>query len=154
MAKKLNNMHEKLMKMREAVKRTDFYSFEELMAVVDKKAKYHRVLPLYCFYEKVATLTLVNLDDIADTVKFQIPAELVSLRQTKEYLYKMAFDLQETKESITPREYLLLLERMKALNVEEKDILERYKLKSLADVTPDVYKSCMRVFDKMTKKEA
>lgn len=145
-----DNIHLKLFKMREAVKKEHFTTFEELAAVIDKKAKYHRVLPLYCFYDNVAALTLVNVDDVTDVIKFQMPAN--NFKEQKQYLYMMAFDINELKEMITPRQYIELTERMKALGVKEKEVLERYNVKSLVDMTVESYKRCMSVMDKLEKK--
>lgn len=147
-----DNIYVKLSKIRESVNKEQFNSFGELMTVINKVTKRYKVLPLYCFYENVATLTLVNMDDIMDTMAFKIPVELVNVKNVKQYLYKMAFNVEDFEESITPKQYIALMEKMKEVNVTEKEILERYNLKSLADITLDIYKRCMTVLDKMKNK--
>lgn len=147
-----DNIYTKLSKMRTAVNKEQFNSFSELMTVINTVTKRYKVLPLYSFYDNVATLNLVNMDDILDSLKFEIPVELVSIKNVKQYLYKMAFDVEDFEESITPKQYIALIEKMKEVNVTEKEILERYNIKSLADVTPDIYKRCMSALDKTSKK--
>lgn len=146
-----NSLYLKLQKMREAIKKEQFNSFHEFMEVVNRKAKYYKVLPLYCFYDKMATLSIVDIENINLVIKFQIPVELVSVKDAKQCLYKMAFDVENIEESITPKQFIALMEKMKEVNVTEKEILERYKINSLADITPDIYKRCISVLDKMQK---
>lgn len=144
------NIYEKLLKMRESIKKQKFSSFDEFLKVVDKQAKKYRVLPLYCFYDKVATLSIVDLDSITMVLKFQIPVELVGLQNVRAYLYKMAFEINEP-DGITLEQYLKLQERIKELKVDESEILERYHIESLAAMTTDIYRRCMNVLDKMSK---
>lgn len=146
-----NNIYLKLRKIREAVKKEQFNSFSEFVEVVNRKAKYYKVLPLYCFYGDVATLSIVDIENINLVLKFQIPVALVGVQSAKQQLYKMAFDVENIEESITPKQYIALLEKMGKHNVTEKEILERYKIKSMADMTPDIYKRCMSALDKMQK---
>lgn len=145
-----NNLYVKLQKIREAISKESFNSFSEFKSVVNKLLKKHNVLPLYCIYDNVATLSLVDIDNITLVIKFQIPVG--NVKTAKEQLYKMAFDVDEIEESITPKQYIALMEKMKECGVSEKEILERYKIKSLADVTTDIYKRCMSALDK-TKKD-
>lgn len=144
-----NSLYLKMQKMREAISKERFNSFPEFLEVVNRKAKYYKVLPLYCFYDRVATLTIVDMDNINLVLKFQIPVDLVSVKNAKQCLYKMAFDVEDIEEAITPKQYIALLEKMKERNVQENEILQRYKIKSLADITPEIYKRCMSVLDKM-----
>ena len=145
-----NNLYVKLQNIRESIGKKSFNSFSEFKSEVNKQTKKYNVLPLYCIYDNVATLSLVDIDNISLVIKFQIPAE--NVKTAKEKLYKMAFDIDEIEESITPKQYIALMEKMKECGVSEKEILERYKIKSLADVTTDIYKRCMSALDK-TKKD-
>lgn len=151
------NIFEKLSKMRAAINKEHFSSFDELLNVISSKSKYYRLLPLYCFYENVATLTIVNLDDVKEQIKFQIPVELVGFNNAREYLYHMAFELNEYELTpdqmiITAEQYMTLLERMKEKKVTEEEILERYKIEKLTTMTLSVYLRCMTVLDKMKNK--
>ena len=148
-----NSLYMKLQKMREAVKKERFNSFAEFLDVVNRKAKYHKILPLYCFYGDMATLSIVDLEDINLVIKFQVPTALIGVKDAKQYLYKMAFDVENIEESISPKQYIALMEKIKELNVTEEEILERYKLKSLADITPDIYKRCMDALGKTSKRQ-
>lgn len=148
-----SNIYAKMAKIREAIKKEQFNSFPELLEVVNKKAKTYKVLPLYCFYDKLATLSIVDMDEITMVIKFQIPIELVGVQNAKQHLYKMAFDIEGLDECITAKQYVELLERMKQHKVTEKEILERYRLQSLADMTPDIYQRCMSVLDKMSNRQ-
>ena len=148
-----SNIYEKMAKMREAIKKEQFSSFPELLKIIDKKAKYYKVLPLYCFYDKLATLSIVDMDEITMVIKFQIPVELVGLQNVKQHLYKMAFDIEGLDECITAKQYVELLDRMKQHKVTEKEILERYRLQSLADMTVAIYQRCMSVLDKMSNRQ-
>lgn len=145
-----NNLYVKLQNIRESIGKKSFNSFSEFKSEVNKQTKKYNVLPLYCIYDNVATLSLVDIDNISLVIKFQIPAE--NVKTAKEKLYKMAFDVDEIEESITPKQYIALMEKMKECGVSEKEILERYKIKSLADITTDIYKRCMSALDK-TKKD-
>ena len=68
-----NSLYVKLQKMREAIKKEEFNSFPEFLEAVNRKAKHYKVLPLYCFYGDMATLSIVDIEDISLVIKFQIP---------------------------------------------------------------------------------
>ena len=148
-----NSLYVKLQKMREAIKKEEFNSFPEFLEVVNRKAKHYKVLPLYCFYGDMATLSIVDIEDISLVIKFQIPVELIGLQSAKQYLYKMAFDVENVEESITPKQFIALMEKMKEVNVTEKEIMERYKLKSLADMTPEIYNRCMTALKRLNNRQ-
>lgn len=145
------NIHRKLQNMRAALKEIPFSSFSELVDIVGKKAKDYKLLPLYSFLDGMATLTVIDMDDINTRVTFKIPADLVTLKNAKEHLYNMAFDLEQNGEPITPHQYVALCNAMKEKNVAEKDILERYSIKSLPDMTQEIYKRCMSALNQTKK---
>lgn len=149
------DIYEKLQKIRDAlskeVKEEKFKSFEVLRSRVDRKTKYHKVLPLYSFYDHVATLKLVDLDDIKSTIEFSVPVDLIGVRNAKQYLYQMAFHADIEKSTLTVKEYMTLFKEMETHNVTEKEILERYEIDSMANMTQEIYRRCMSVFKQMTK---
>lgn len=146
-----NNIYNKLVKMRESVSKESYRNFDELLAVINRKAKYHKVLPLYCFYDKVATLTILDLECTTTCIKFQIPVELVGMENVKQYLYRMAFDINSVENYITYQQISHLHIRMKEVGVKPEKILERYSIKTIMEMTPDVYKRCMEALDKTEK---
>ena len=146
-----NNIYNKLLNMRIALQKETVKDFDELMALITVKAKYYKVLPLYCLYDNEATLTLVDIEDIHSVIKFTASTDKIGVNHIKQYLYKMAFEVDGTREYISPKQYIELTERIKQLNISEKEILERYQLTSLTDMTIDIYKRCTAVFDKMAK---
>lgn len=146
-----NNLLNKLLNMRIALQKEQTKDFNELVALITRKAKHYKIIPLYCFMDDKATLRLVDLEDVNSSIKFTAPAE-ISIKSVKQYLYEMAFEVKCLQEYITAKQYVELLERIKTLEVAEKDILERYQLKSLTDMTTDIYKRCSSVLDQMTKK--
>ena len=146
-----NNIYNKLLNMRIALQKETVKDFDELMALITVKAKYYKVLPLYCLYDNEATLTLVDIEDIQSVIKFTASVDKIGVKLIKQYLYKMAFEVDGAKEYISPKQYIELTERIKQLNISEKEILDRYQLTSLTDMTRDIYKRCTAVFDKMTK---
>lgn len=149
-----NSIYMKLQKMRTSIKNSEWGSFPELVELVDKKAKRYKVIVLYCFYDKLATLSLIDMDNIAMCVKFQLPAELTNMRQVRQQLYYMAFNLTEADTAISKisaRELLHLLEWMKKKGVTEKEVCERYHVLGLADMTAENYTSCLSVLNKMNK---
>lgn len=146
-----SNIYKKLELVRTAIKKEEFNNFPELLEVVNKKLKSYKLLPLYCFYNDIATLSIVDMDEITTVLKFQVPVNLVDMKNVKEYLYKMAFDI-EGVENITAKQYVTLCGRIKELGVKEKEIIDRYHIKSLADMTPDIYKRCMVALDKTSNK--
>ena len=137
------NIYKKMELMRAAISKEQFSSFSELLAIINKKAKYYKVLPLFCYYDKLATLSIVDMDEISMVLKFQIPVDLISVKSAKEYLYKMAFDIEDAGEVITPKQYVDLIDKMKQKGVSEKEVMERYNITSLAGMTTDIYKRCM-----------
>lgn len=147
-----DNIYTKLSKVREAVKKEDCSSYGDMLDVVNKKLKTYKLLPLYCFYGDVATLSIVDMDEITMVLKFQIPVGLVDVRNIKEYLYRMAFEL-DGNTPITAKQYLELVERMTSLRVKESEITERYKIISLEDMTEDTYKWCMAALDKTKRRQ-
>ena len=149
-----NSIYLKLQKMRTSIKNSEWGSFPELVELVDKVAKRNKVIVLYCFYDKLATLSLLDMDNIAMCVKFQLPAELTNMRQVRQQLYYMALNLTEDDTAISKisaGELLHLLEWMKKKGVTEKEVCERYHVLCLADMTNDNYKSCLTVLNKMSK---
>lgn len=146
-----NSIHNKLLKMRLVLQKVEVKDFDGLVALITQKAKIYKVLPLYCFYDNKAVLTLIDLEDVNSQIKITAPAE-ISIKSVKQYLYEMAFEVKCLQEYITAKQYVELLERIKTLGVAEKDILERYQLKNLTDMTTDIYKRCSSVLDQMTKK--
>lgn len=144
----MSNIYEKLFKMRESIKKEQFDTFSEFVDIVDKKAKYHKVLILYCFYDKMAVLTLVNVEEVTDTLKFQLPADETSIQQIKEQLYYMAFDINENN-TITAAQYVNLMKKIKEKKVNEREIIERYKISSIEEMTEDIYKRCKRALARM-----
>lgn len=146
-----NSIYIKLQKIRTSIKNSEWGGFPELVELVDKVAKRNKVIVLYCFYDKLATLTLLDMDNIAMCVKFQLPADTVSMRQVRKQLYYMALNLTETNTMISTRELLNLLEQMKEKGVTEDKIRERYHVSSLADLTTENYNSCLAVLNKMNK---
>lgn len=151
MARAETNIYRKLQNMRAALKQMQYSSFSELVDLVSKKAKGYKLLPLYSYIDDMVTLTIVDMDDISSKVKFQIPAELTNVKNAKEHLYNMAFDLEQNGEPITPHQYVALCNAMKEKNVAEKDILERYGIKSLPDMTQEIYKRCMSALSQTKK---
>lgn len=151
MAKAETNIYRKLQNMRAALKQMQYSSFSELVDIVAKKAKDYKLIPLYSYMDDMATLTIVDMDDINSKVVFRIPAESTSIPKAKEHLYSMAFDLEKDGEPITPHQYVELCNAMKEKDVAEKDILERYNIKSLPDMTQDIYKRCMSALNRMKK---
>lgn len=149
---KQRSIYEKLASVRTAVKKENPTSFKKLLEVVDKKTKYYRVLPLYFSYGKTAILRLVNMDNIEECLYFEVKtgSSTLSVRNAKRCLYQMAFDIDNISEGLTLDEYLNLIERMKEKGVKEKDVLERYKIESLPEMTKEIYDKCMTVFDKMS----
>lgn len=148
-----NSIYLKLQKMRTSIKNSEWRSFPELVELVEKVAKRNKVIVLYCFYDKLATLTLLDMDNIAMCVKFQLPADTVSMRQVRQQLYYMALNMTEADTAITisARELLHLLELMKKKGVKEIEVRERYHVASLADLTIENYNSCLSVLRKMNK---
>jgi len=146
-----NSIYMKLQKMRTSIKNSEWGSFPELVELVDKKAKRYKVIVLYCFYDKLATLSLIDMDNIAMCVKFQLPAELTNMKQVRQQLYYMALNLTEANTMITTRELLHLLEQMKEKGVSEDKIRKRYRVFSLADLSAEDYTSCLSVLNKMNK---
>ena len=149
-----NSIYMKLQKIRTSIKNSEWGSFPELVELVDKVAKRNKVIVLYCFYDKLATLSLIDMDNIAMCVKFQLPAELTNMRQVRQQLYCMALNLTEADtviNTISARELLQLLERMKKKGVTELEVCERYHVPSLADLTVENYNSCLSVLNKMNK---
>lgn len=144
----MSNIYEKLFKMRESIKKEQFDTFSEFVDIVDKKAKYHKVLILYCFYDEMAVLTLVNVEEVTDTLKFQLPADVMSIQQIKEQLYYMAFDINENN-TITAAQYVNLMKKIKEKKVNEREIIERYKISSIEEMTEDIYKRCKRALARM-----
>lgn len=149
-----SNIYKKLAKMRESINKEQYYNFSELLEAVNRKAKYYKVLPLYSYLEGMATLTVVDLDDIKSSVTFKVPADMVDVKNAKAHIYGMAFDVEEYKSAITPLQYNRLLEKMAKAGVTDEEIMERYKVDSLAGMTQDVYQRCMNVLEKMKNKEA
>ena len=143
-----DNIYKKMEKMREAIRKAEFSSFSELLEVINKKAKTYKVLPLFCYYDKLATLSIVDMDEISMVLKFQIPVDLISVKSAKEHLYKMAFDIEDLGEVITPKQYVDLIDTLTKKNVTEKEILERYNITSLAGMTTDIYRRCMAALAK------
>lgn len=144
------DIYEKLFKIREAIKKERPVGFPELMDAVRRKTKYHRVIPLYTYFDNTPVLELVNMDDIKDTIKFMLPDNHIKGAADKQSLYMMAFDVDSIEEErISAKQYALLVAKMKEKNVDEKEVLERYKLNNLTEMTEDIYKRCMSVFEKM-----
>lgn len=146
-----NNIYNKLSNLRIALQKESVKDFDELMNIVTVKCKFYKMLPLYCLYDNEATLTLVNVEDIQDTIKFTASTDKIAVKDIKQYLYKMAFEVDGVKQYISPKQYIELTERIKALGVSEKDILDRYQLTSLTDMTTEIYRRCTTVLDQMTK---
>lgn len=146
-----NSIYMKLQKMRTSIKNSEWNNFSELVELVDKVAKRNKVIVLYCFYDKLATLSLLDMDNIAMCVKFQLPAELTTMKQVRQQLYYMALNLTEANTMITTRELLHLLEQMKEKGVSEDKIRKRYHVFSLADLSAEDYTSCLSVLNKMNK---
>ena len=149
-----SNIYRKLSSLRESIGKEHYSNFPELLAAVNKKAKYQKLLPLYSYLDGMATLTIVDLDDIESTVKFKVPADLVNVKSAKEHLYCMAFDVESYNDSITPLQYNKLLEKMTERNVTEEEIKERYSVNSLPVMTQDIYQRCMSALNKTKKQEA
>ena len=149
------NIYTKLSKVREAVRAENCSNNEEVMSAIAKKAKAFKVLPLFCYYEGVATLTLVNMEDITDLVKFQIQLDSAfSLSEIKYRLYYVVFDLdEEYVKPMTAKQYIELTERMAKQGVQESEILERYKLNSITDMTVDIFKRCMSAINKTKRQQ-
>lgn len=145
------NIYRKLQNMRAALKQQHYSSFSELVDVIGKKAKDYKIIPLYSYLDNMATLTIVDMDDINSKVKFQVPADMVSLKNAKEHLYNMAFDIEYTDETITPRQYEELCSEMKEKGVTEQEIIKRYGIKSLPDMSIETYKRCMSALRRMSK---
>lgn len=143
------NIYEKLLKVREAIKRAKPTTLKELLEVVDKKTKTYKIIPLYYSYGEAAVLKLVNMDNIEECLSFEVNTNNLSVRNAKRCLYQMAFDIDNINEKLTLDEYLNLIERMKEKGVKEKEVLERYKLENLPEMTKEIYDKCMTVFDKM-----
>ena len=147
---KNSNVYEKLQSVRSAVKKEKPSNFKDLLEVVDRKTKYYRLLPLYYSYGKNAILRLVDMDNIEESLFFEVKTGgNLSVRNAKRCLYQMAFDIDNISERLTLDEYINLIERMKELGVKEKEVLERYKIESLPEMTKEIYDKCMTVFDKM-----
>lgn len=144
------SIYEKLSKVREGVKKEKCETFKELLEVVNRKTKTYKILPLYYSYGETAVLRLVNMDDIEDSLSFEVGTGGMSVRNAKRCLYQMAFDVDSIGKPLTLDEYAKLFERMKAKGVTEKEILERYKVESAAELTKDIYDRCMTAFDNMT----
>ena len=144
-----NSIYSKLQKMRESIRRSKWDNFNELIALVERKAKWHKVIVLYCFYDKVACLTLLDMDNIAMCIKFQLPADFTNMKNVRYELYKMAFELEEPTDSLTAFDLAFMLERMKEKGVTVEAFLERYKIKSLTEVNADIYSRCMKVLEKL-----
>ena len=143
-----SNIYRKLSNLREALRKETHTDFAALAESVSKKAKYYKLLPLYCYYNDMATLTVVDMDEITSKAVFQIPVGLVGVNNAKEYLYSMAFDIERSgTDIISPAQFQSLYERMKERKVTEKEVLERYKLTSLTNMTQDIYKRCMTALD-------
>lgn len=147
-----SNIYEKLSKVREGIKKEKCRTFKELLEAVNRKTKYHRLLPLYYSYGKTAILRLVNMDDIEESIFFEVKTNSsgMTVRNAKRCLYQMAFDADNISDRLTLDEYLNLIERMKEKGVKEASILERYNIESLPEMTKDIYDRCMTVFDNMT----
>lgn len=143
------NIYEKLLKVREAVKRAKPKTLKELLEAAAKATKRYRIIHLYHSYGYTAILKLVNMDNITESVEFEVNTDDLSVRNAKRCLYQMAFDIDNINEKLTLDEYLNLIERMKEKGVKESSILERYKLESLPEMTREIYDRCMTAFDNM-----
>ena len=148
------NIYKKLQNMRAALRKSQYSSFSELVDVVGKKAKDYKLLPLYSYLDNMATLTIVDMDDITSKVTFQVPTDLVNVKNAKEQLYNMAFDLEiGSSLTLTPQQFVNLTHTMAEKNVSESEILERYKLKSIVDMTQEIYKRCMSALSRVDSKQ-
>lgn len=143
------NIYEKLSTMREAIKRAKPTTLKALLEAADKRAKSHKLILLYHSYAGTAKLKIVNMDNITESVDFEVDTNNLGVKNAKRCLYQMAFNIDITNEKLTLDEYLNLIERMKEKGVKEKEVLERYKLESLPEMTKEIYDKCMTVFDKM-----
>ena len=144
-----NSIYLKLQKMRESIRKSKWSNFSELIALVEKRAKSNQVMVIYCFFDKVATLTLLDMDNIAMCIKFQLPADLTNMRNVRYELYKMAFELGEPTDTLTAFDLAFMLERMREKGVTVEAFLERYKIKSLTEVNADIYSRCMATLNKL-----
>ena len=115
-----SNIYRKLQNMRAKLKETPYSSFSELADIVAKKAKDYKLIPLYSYIDDMATLTIVDMDDINSKVVFKIPAESTSIQNAKEHLYNMAFDLEKIGEPITPHQYVNLCNTMQDKGVQKR----------------------------------
>lgn len=144
-----NSIYSKLQKMRESLRRSKWSNFNELIALVEKRARTNDVIILYCFYDKVATLTLLDMDNIAMCIKFQLPADFTNMKNVRYELYKMAFELEEPTDNLTAFDLAFMLERMREKGVTVEAFLERYKIKSLTEVNADIYSRCMATLNQL-----
>ena len=149
------NIYTKLSKVREAVRAEKCSNSEDVMRAIAKKAKALKVLPLFYYYEGIATLTLVNMEDITDRIEFKVQVDSAfSLSEIKYRLYYAAFDLdEEYGKPMTAKQYIELTERMDKQGVQESEILERYKLNSITDMTVDIFKRCMSALNKTKRQQ-
>jgi len=144
-----NSIYLKLQKIRESIRKSKWDNFNELIAIVERKAKWHKVIVLYCFYDKVACLTLLDMDNIAMCIKFQLPADFTNMKNVRYELYKMAFELEEPTDNLTAFDLAFMLERMREKGVTVEAFLERYKIKSLTEVNADIYSRCMATLNQL-----
>lgn len=140
------NIYEKLAKLRESVKK-EMAENIGMYEAADKKAKSLKMLMLYSYLENVATLKVVNLENIDDMVVFQLPV-MHNQAIAKETLYSMALDI-DVKQEITVSQYLALIDKMKEKKVNMEDVLKRYCISDITEMTSDVFERCMRVISRM-----
>lgn len=144
-----NSIYLKLQKIREGLRRSNWSNFSELITLVERKAKYHKAMVIYTFFDKVATLTILDMDNIAMCINFQLPADLTNMKNVRYELYKMAFGLGEPTDSLTAFDLAFMLERMREKGVTVEAFLERYKIKSLTEVNADIYSRCMATLNQL-----
>lgn len=189
------NIHQKLQKCRVELQKSDlkksgenkfshytYFELSDFLPKVNELMDKHSLTAIFHFTLEEATLTIINTENIGETIVFSTPVTVAELKgchaiqnigatQTyaRRYLYVMAFEIAEgdVLDNTEADEALVfkskkidlikvgtIKEMLKKTNSDEKIFLKYYKIKQVEDITNGMFGSIMKTLqDKLDKIE-
>lgn len=156
----------------------DYYQLDDFLPDCNRIMLDHQVTALYNLGKEEATLTLINCEKTDETIRFSMPVADLEIKganaiqnigglntYTRRYLYMTAFEIAES-DSFDQQEQTgkheddaktrpvdatkvnLIRKMMKDLEVNEEEVIKRYEIDKLEDMTIEIFQRIMEALRK------
>jgi hypothetical protein len=158
----------------------DYFELGDFLPGINEICNNNGLTPIFHFEPQLATLTVIDCDNIENKIEFTTPIEIATLKgcsniqniggtqsYARRYLYMMAFEIAESdivdggeidqdaeqgKRKIDKASVFVINKLLEETNSDKEKFLNYMGVKKVEDITNDCLGACMRDLNKKKEK--